>query len=170
MFNINDKLVILIVLSVLLIQKICGDQQLDIHQILNLKSPGGIGCVLKIHTRVEECKQDYENRVKQREDEGFTSESEIYRQEVCCGYWTLRDCVAQSAREQCDEKSARLIENMKIHQSDSTNDNVLMKQCVGYEYGSPTCDSAYSLAFSYWTFVINIVIILISSYCSNYLL
>ncbi len=73
-------------------------------------------------------------------EEGNTTDSEEYREAMCCGLWSLRDCVADSAREKCDEKSAKVISNMKIYSSE--HEDVLYKKCDGYEYGSKQCGNA----------------------------
>lgn len=132
----------------LLIDRVLSNN-LEFDQIVDLKNSGGIGCILSIHTNVEECKTKYTQRVKNVKELGFSMDSEEYRKEFCCGFWSLRDCVADSARQKCDTKSARDISNKKIFATE--HENVFYKNCDGYEYGTKQCGTASSIHISLWT-------------------
>jgi len=140
------------------------NSKLELNQILNLQNSGGIGCVLIIHTEVESCKNKFQQRVTSVVEEGNTMDSEEYRKAMCCGFWSLRDCVAESARKKCDKSSAETISRMKIYSPEQ--ENVFYTKCDGYEYGSKHCGNASQLSISIWTLITAFTICLIKHYCN----
>jgi len=151
----SNQFVISLIAILLTIDKVVSNG-LQLDQIVNLKNSGGIGCVLAVHTEVEKCKTVYTQRVTEVVEKGHPMTSPEYRRQYCCGFWSLRDCVADSARHKCDSKSAKTIANMRIYSSEQ--ENVLQKNCDGFEYGSKQCASASSLSTSLSTIISAIII------------
>ena len=133
----------------------------DLHfdQIVNLKNSGGIGCLLAVTPEVETCKGKYTARVSEVVQLGHSMQSEEYRKAYCCGFWSLRDCVADSARQKCDKMSAKTMSNMKIFSTEQ--ENVFYKNCDGFEYGSKQCGSASIQTISLWTLITGLSISLL---------
>ena len=132
---------------------------LELDKIVDLQNTGGIGCIIKVHPEVESCKSNYVQRVANVVEEGHAMDSEEYRKAFCCGFWSMRDCVANSAKQKCDRQSARTISNMKIYSSEQ--ENVFYTKCDRFEYGSRQCGTASTAAISLWTLTIGFCISLL---------
>lgn len=147
----NRNKLFLSVAILLTIDKVaCNDNKDgELDKIVDLKNTGGIGCILKVHPEVESCKTNYVLRMKNVVEEGHPMDSDEYRKSFCCGFWALRDCVADSAKQKCDRQSARTIANMKIYSSEQ--ENVFYTKCDRFEYGSRLCGSASMATMSLWT-------------------